>query len=194
MRGLTLLLLTVAACVQLACTRSPKTADSPKPEPVRITQFYATAPQLPRGEKELLCYGVENAKTVWLTPPRQDLTASATRCVEANPTATTTYTLSAQGATGVPITQEVTVTVGPPRAKIIEVKISSLEIKRGDLLSICYLVENAKSVEIQPIRYKAGSQAKNCTTLHPVHTVEYVVSAIGADGDKDEERVTVKVK
>src|ERR1051325_6085101 len=142
MRCAALLLLALMAWTQAACTPPQKKAESPKSEPVRITQFYATAPQLARGEKELLCYGVENAKTVWLSPPRQELTASATRCVEANPVATTTYTLTAQGASGVPVTQDVTITVGPPRAKIVEVKISSLEIKRGEPLSICYRVEN----------------------------------------------------
>ena len=40
--------------------------------PPKITQFYATAPKLQRGEKETLCYGVENATDVWLSPPRQN--------------------------------------------------------------------------------------------------------------------------
>src|SRR5580704_4905611 len=113
-----LLLIVVAA----GCTRtqSPPPRSS-APEPVRITQFYATEPKLARGEKELLCYGVENAKTVWLSPPRQELSASASRCVEVNPTSTMTYTLGAAGADSQPITKDVTVQVGAPRVKIIEV-------------------------------------------------------------------------
>jgi hypothetical protein len=186
--------LIAAAWIQTSCTRTESPPRSPKPEPVRITQFYATAPKLSRGEKELLCYGVENAKTVWLSPPRQELTASATRCVEVNPSSTTTYTLSAEGADGPPATQEVTIDVGSPRARIVEVKVSTLELKRGDQLSICYRVENAKSVDIQPIHFRGGPRSDACAVTSPHETTTYVVSAVGADGDKDEERVTVKVR
>jgi hypothetical protein len=186
-----LLLIVVAA----GCTRtqSPPPRSS-APEPVRITQFYATEPKLARGEKELLCYGVENAKTVWLSPPRQELSASASRCVEVNPTSTMTYTLGAAGAAGQPITKDVTVQVGAPRVKIIEVKVSSLEIHRGDQLSICYRVENAKSVEVQPAHFRGGSRPNACFMASPEATTTYVVSAIGADGDQDQERVTIKVR
>ena len=45
-----------------------------------------------RGEKALVCYGVENARTVWLSPPRQELSAALSRCVEVSPEADTTYT------------------------------------------------------------------------------------------------------
>jgi hypothetical protein len=188
------LLLIAAAWNQTSCSRTESPSRSSKPEPVRITQFYATAPKLARGDKELLCYGVENAKSVWLSPPRQPLTASATRCVEVNPSSTTTYSLSAQGAEGPPATQEVTVNVGSPRARIVEVKVSTLDLKRGEQLSICYRVENAKSVEIQPIHFRGGPRSDACAMTSPHETTTYVVSAVGADGDKDEERVTVRVR
>ena len=96
--------------------------------PVRITQFYATSPQLARGEKELLCYGVENAKTVWLSPPRRELSAALSRCVDVDPAETTTYTLTAEGAGGSG-QAGVTVTLGAAKAKIIEVRVSSLDVK-----------------------------------------------------------------
>jgi hypothetical protein len=186
--------LIVAAGILISCTRTESPPRSSKPELVRITQFYTTSPKLPRGDKALLCYGVENAKAVWLSPPRQELTASAARCVEVNPSSTTTYTLSAAGADGRPITQDLTVDVGSPRARIVEVKISSLELGRGEQLNICYRVENAKSVEIEPIHFRGGSRPDACAMTTPHETTTYVVSAVGADGDKDEERVTVKVR
>jgi hypothetical protein len=194
MRGRCYLLLIAAAWTQTRCSRPPSPASPPEPEPVRIIQFYATAPKLARGEQELLCYGVENAKTVWLSPPRQELTASASRCVEVTPSSTTTYILTAEGTAGQPATQAVTVDVGAPRAKIVEVKLSTLDLKRGDQLSICYKVENAKSVEIQPIHYHGGPKSDACTLTSPHETTTFVVTAIGAEGDKDEERVTVKVR
>src|ERR1700720_1370099 len=91
------LLLVVAAGT--ACSRPPKSA-AKTAEAVRITQFYADSSSVARGQRVLLCYGVENAKTVRLDPPGQELSAALARCVEATPSADTTYTLPAGGADG----------------------------------------------------------------------------------------------
>ncbi len=159
-----------------------------------ITQFYATAPQLARGEKELLCYGVENASAVELTPPPQELSASLTRCVEVTPAQTTSYTLTAKGAGGPAATQELTVTVGPPHVKIIDVTVSALTVKPGDLVSICYHVENARSVAIDPIRFHGPSTPRGCATDMPRKTTAYTITATGAEGSSDQEHVTVQVR
>ena len=60
----------IASIIVLAsCAPQPK---KKKPEPAagtaRILQFYARDAVLPLGEKTLLCYGVEGAKTVRLKP------------------------------------------------------------------------------------------------------------------------------
>src|SRR4051812_41733652 len=88
--------LTLAGCSHSA----PPSATPPTAPPPRITQFYSTTPQLARGEKGMVCYGVENANAVWLTPPRQELSAALARCIEVSPAETTTYTLTAEGAGG----------------------------------------------------------------------------------------------
>jgi hypothetical protein len=163
------------------------------PAAARITQFYATAPALARGERELLCYGVENASTVHLAPPLQDLSAALARCVEVNPTQTTRYTLTAEGAGGPPATGELTVTVGPPHVKIIDVTVSALSVARGDLVSLCYRVENAASVEIDPIHFRGASKPKGCAMDTPRKTTTYVVTATGVEGSRDQEKVTVTV-
>lgn len=160
----------------------------------KITQFYATAPNLARGEKELLCYGVENATAVTLEPPHQELTASLSRCVEVTPAETTTYRLTAEGAGGRKASQELTVTVGAARAKIAEVQVSTLNAKRGDAISICVNSTGARTVTIDPIGFRAGGDSRTCTTHQPQQTTTYVVTARGAAGDQDTERVTVKVR
>jgi hypothetical protein len=104
-----------------ACSPKPAPAPPAKAAPVKITQFYASPAEAARGEKTLLCYGVENAKAVWLSPPRRELSAALSRCVDIEPTETTTYTLTAEGDGG-PAKQDVTVTIGaakPAAAKII---------------------------------------------------------------------------
>jgi hypothetical protein len=180
-----------AALALAACSRTPPPpAPSPTPAP-RITQFYTTAPQLARGEKGLLCYGVENAKTVWLAPPRRELSAALTRCVEVEPAATTTHTLTAEGAGG-SAKQELTVTLGPPRVKIVEVWVNSLELAAGDQLQLCYKVQNAASVRVEP-KIAMLTAKPNCGTASPKRTATYTVTATGAGGEQDSEHVTVKV-
>ncbi len=164
------------------------------PATASITQFYASAPNLARGEKELLCYGVESAVSVHLAPPPQELSAALSRCVEVNPTRTTAYTLTAQGAAGPPATRELTVTVGPPHVKIIDVTVSALTVAPGDLVSLCYHIQNAASVAIAPIHFHAASNPKGCGIDTPRKTTTYVVTASGADGSHDQQQVTVKVR
>lgn len=183
-----------AACVLAACSRAPSPAPAPQSSPVRITQFYASPPEAARGEKTLLCYGVENAKTVWLEPPRRELSTSLTRCIEVEPTATTKYTLTAEGEGG-PAKQEVTVTIGaarPAPAKIVEVRVTALSIKRGQAASICYVVSNAAAVRIEPATMPSEKDP-NCGIVRPDRTTTYTVTATGAGGDRDRERVTIQV-
>ena len=172
-------------------------ASAPAEEPFKITQFYAAAPELAKGEKALLCYGVEHAKSVWLSPPRQELAPSPTRCIEVAPEKTTTYTLTAENGRGQSATQTVTIQVGaakPPQVRIEEVTVTSLTIKPGGQVGICYKVRNANSIHISPGGYRSGPGDHGCTVEHPGHTTTYVVAATGAAGDHDEEKVTVTVK
>jgi len=194
-----LLLAAVAAGTLVSCSGSNKPAASAAPQspataPPRITQFYATAPKLARGEKELICYGVENAKTVHLEPPRQELSAALARCVEVNPTGTTTYKLTAEGDGGPPASQELTVSLGPAHVKIVDVTVSALSVKPGDLVNICVHAQNAAAIEITPLHFHAASRTEACTTDSPRKTTTYSVTATGPGGDQDHEHVTVKVQ
>ena len=172
---------------------APKVLQSTVP-PVKITQFYTTKPVLGRGEKSLLCYGVENAKTVTLAPPRQELSAALSRCVEVAPAETTKYTLTAEGGDGRKATQDVTVNVGAPRPRIVEVKVSELQVLRGDPVSLCYKVVNTETVRIDPVHFRAGPRNEGCVVVNPRETTTYVVTATGSGGETDRLPVTVKVK
>jgi hypothetical protein len=188
--------LLVALTILAGCS-SPKqsaTALVPVPagESARITQYYITTAQVARGEAALVCYGVEDATQVWLEPPRQELSAALARCVEVRPTADTTYKLTASGIDGKTVSQELKVPVGAPRARIVNVSVSALEVKAGDLVSMCYTVENARTVTIQPIGFR-GATGKACATDQPWKSTTYTISAVGAGGPPDVELVTVKV-
>jgi len=178
----------------LGCSSAPKPSAPTVTtvEPVRITQFYSTTPQVPRGEKGTVCYGVENAKSVWLSPPKRELSAALARCVEVEPVGKTTYTLTAEGADGKTLTGQLELRSGPARVHIVNVDISAAEIPAGGVASICYRVENAQSVTISPANFRATTQ-NGCTVVQPAKTTTYTVTATGAGGDKDEEKVTIKI-
>ena len=194
--------LAVAAGMLTGCSSPERRAEAPsssssEPSPAdaaRITQFYTTKALVSRGDTALVCYGVENATAVWLEPPRQELSAALARCVEVSPVADTTYKLTVEGADGKTVTGELKVAVGAALARIVNVNVSALEVKARDLVSICYTVENARAVTIDPIGFRGGSAPKGCATDQPRKSTTYTVSAVGAGGDKDRERVTVKVK
>jgi hypothetical protein len=184
-------------CLLTACSHEPASQEPAKtvPAPPKITQLYASPAEVPRGEKSLLCYGVENAKTVTLSPPQRELSAAISRCVDIEPTATTTYTLTAAGDGGT-TRQDVTVTIGaarPPGVKILEVRVSALSIPKGQPASICYKVSNAASVRIEP-QPMPSEKDPNCGIVRPDRTTTYTVTATGKGGDRDQERVTIQVR
>ena len=162
--------------------------------PVRILQFYASVGAITIGEKALLCYGVENAKSVWLSPPKRELSAAIARCVEVEPAGQTTYTLTAEGADSKSVTRELELGTGPGRVHIINVDINAEEVPPGGPVRICYKVENAQSVTVSPVHFRSGSARIGCVTDQPQKTTTYVVTATGAGGDTDEEKVTIKVR
>jgi hypothetical protein len=85
--------------------------------PVKILNFYASVGAVTVGEKALLCYGVENAKSVRISPTIQGIYPSPSHCVEILPERTTHYTILAEGYDGRVATQSFTLPVQPPMYK-----------------------------------------------------------------------------
>lgn len=75
-----------------------------------IQMLYAT-PQVHRGETAQICFGVANAKSVTLEPQTNPVWPSHNLCVDVKPVKTTVYTLTATGAEGKSVIQQVTVAV-----------------------------------------------------------------------------------
>lgn len=103
----------------LAATRRPESRVFIRPlgirsGPVRILNFYASVGAVTMGEKALLCYGVENAKSVRISPVLQGVYPSPNRCLEIVPERTTHYTILAEGYDGRVATQSFTLPVQPP--------------------------------------------------------------------------------
>ena len=185
-----------ATWILTGCSNSDKPAPATPgktAETVRITQFYTTTPKPARGEKATLCYGVENARSAWLSPPKRDLSPALARCIEVEPGGPAIYTLTAEGVDGKTVTKDLALGRGAARAHIVNIDISAAEVNPGDLVNICYKVENAQSITVEPIHFKATIN-HGCFTDQPRKTTTYVVTATGADGDSDQERAIIKVR
>jgi hypothetical protein len=83
------------------------------PGPVKILRFYASRGVLLTGETAELCYGVENAKSVRISPPIAGVYPSPKRCIEVVPEHTTHYTILAEGYDGKVAMQSLTLPVQP---------------------------------------------------------------------------------
>jgi hypothetical protein len=79
--------------------------------PVRILQFYASTGIVAAGEKARLCYSVENAKSVRISPMMQEVYPFPDHCLEIEPEHTTHYTLLAEGYDGMVATKSFTLQV-----------------------------------------------------------------------------------
>ena len=80
------------------------------PGPVRILRFYASVGILAPGEKAQLCYSVENARVVRISP-MQSAWPAQERCFDVVPEHTTHYTLLAEGFDGTVATRSFTLSV-----------------------------------------------------------------------------------
>ena len=101
------------------------------PGPARILQFYANVGAVLPGEKALICYGVQNARHVRISPWMAGVTPSPKRCLEVSPNHTTHYTILAEGYDGGVVTRSLTLPVEaepPARAPVLEFAFSPGEM------------------------------------------------------------------
>jgi hypothetical protein len=184
-------LLTSCACSSQG--QKPGAAVSETQAAPRITMFYASPAQPSQGEKTLLCYGVENASEVHLDPPVDRLWSTVSRCLEV-PTRAATYTLTAQRGSD-RVSQSITITLLPPKVRLLEVSINKLAFAPGEQATVCYKAKNASRVTVKPGSWIEPHRPDlGCVWDRPQHSTTYVVTATGVHGDTDSERVTASVK
>lgn len=190
----------LALCLLGGCSGSKQQPSETKQElkPVfdlKITQFYSD-PAVVRGTgKANLCYGVEGATKVTLDPPVEDMWPSMVRCFEVSPKVTTEYKLTAENAGGQKVSQKTMIQVGPPTVKIVEVSINSLTVKPGESFPFCVRAINATSWKLSAGQWRNPPDSRGgCAVDYPKQTTTYVITAVGAMGETDSERVTATVQ
>jgi hypothetical protein len=183
----------LSACSANDSKRAPEA--QPRRGPVRITQFYASPPQPPLGERSLVCYGTENATEVRLEPADSQVWPSPSRCFEVVPRKPVTYTLTAsRGAERV--TRSLTVAPGAPLAELVEVRIDAKEVEKGTPMTVCYQARNAASVTVTPGTWVVvPTPERGCVKYVMEETTLFKVRVRNAAGDiVDGEDVEVKVR
>lgn len=162
--------------------------------PVKILHFYGMPGEVARGERVSICYGVANARSVRLEPPLEPIQPHWNRCLVATPTQTTTYTLTAEGQDGRQTSVSFTIQVRESPPKILFVELSSRQLRQGEPLTLCYGVQHAASVRLEPLGLNLKPAERDCVRVYPPRTLTFTLIAGSADGRTDRERFTVEVR
>ncbi len=171
----------------------PATTPKETSKPAKITQFYASPAVILKGASGSLCYGVENATKVTLSPATDEVWPSPSRCVQIRPDRETRYTLTATGADGKSEvkTLDVSSVEVAPTPRLYDLWVNALQVGSGEQVKICFKTEHGDDVEISTGRlYKDAG----CLTDYPKATTTYKIAAVGKGGGRDTRTVTVKVR
>ena len=148
----------------------------------RVLQFAANPAQIEPGGSAQLCYNVENATELSLSPSVPGFDASRnSACLTVNPSATTTYVLTARNSVG-PTTASATVNVGGVRI-LTFTNAPEFSPKAGDPVRLSWTTQGATSVVITGIGVPGGSLPVNGSiTVNPITNTTYTLIAYGPNG------------
>jgi hypothetical protein len=197
----------LTACSSSAPSRgSSQTAEAPPAAPVKIVSFYSSEPVVSLDAPATLCYGVENAASVKLTPPVEAVWPSMSRCFTVNPRTAIRFTLTAIGKDGQEVTKDLELKVGKKNApaggaqasaegpRILFFLAPSPEIPAGLPATMCYGVAGATSVSMTPDVGPLEPKQKFCATVKPEKTTTYILTAKDSAGNSAKQELTIKVK
>jgi hypothetical protein len=151
-----------------------------------------------------MCYGVENAEAVAISPKVEELKPSFNRCFEVTPATTTTYTLRAtgQGEASQALTIRVEGRAARPRAAapsdqqgtIIQFFLAAQsEVPRGYAVTLCYGVTGANRITLDPPGPDLKIAERFCFTIKPADNTTYTLTA--TDGARTERKtLNIRVK
>ncbi len=170
------------------------TAESNK---VKITRFYASSGVVARGEEVTICYGVENAEEVRLDPPIREVRPTFNRCFSIAPDRTRIYRLTATGPGGEDSAEFAIQVVAPeaaPAASLIPLFLANQnEVAKGQPVTLCYSVEGAEAVRIDP-PVRELEPTSRCFTVTPEATTRYTLKATGPGGRSESKSLVVTVR
>ena len=81
----------------------------------------------------------------------------------------------------------------PRHAKILQLSAANNQVERGQSLTLCYGVEDAGSVRLEPPEEVLGLSRSRCIAVSPKHNTTYTVIAKGEDGEEVRQSFPVSV-
>ena len=81
-----------------------------------------------------------------------------------------------------------------PSARILQFYASASEIERGEPATLCYGVENARSVRLEPAVEKLTPALSRCFIVTPRADASYKLIVAGENGAAQSQSVTIRVK
>lgn len=205
--GLVGLLVLLAGCGSSE-TKAPSKqgAEAAKPAQPKIVSFYPGQPAVAPGDQAQFCYGVENAVSVRLEPPVEEIRPLTSKCVWFKPSGSMKLTLIATGAGGEESRESIDITVrsGAPSSMetpassastgIIETFIATATtVSPGGGSTICYVLREPATLTMQPASGDLGTDLKKCVLVRPKATTKYTLTA-RAGGRSDSATVTIRVQ
>ena len=182
---------------------APEVRQKPAPvvteQPVKITAFYARDLIVTEGGSTVLCYGVANAKSVFLDPPVETITPSLNRCIEVRPKTETRYTLTAVGSAGESVSESVTIRLGADQSALPRITSFQIDGKQKDyagqtIFTLSFGVQNAEEVSIDPPAFPPLHGAPTGQfSVKPEKTTIYTLIVKGKNGHVARQKLTVEV-
>jgi hypothetical protein len=159
-----------------------------------IASFSASKVLARAGEPVQLCYVTKNGRSIAIAPSPGPILFTDSGCVTVKPTSPTTYTLTVTDADGRTARQVVTVQVLPRPAapRIVSFNSSRESIRPGGTAKLCYTVEGAEHVTIDP-ELGTHTGRHGCLDVSPALTRRYTLYAYGAGKTRIARDVTVAV-
>jgi hypothetical protein len=145
----------------------------------------------------VLCYHVENARSVEIVPPVEPLRPTPLpRCFTVTPDRDTTYTLTAADSQGAAVRESTVVRVHPDVENLPAISYFTKTKKPspdGRLYLLCFGVQNANTVEVTPPVMLPSQAPMGCFYVHPAKTTTYILTAHGDRGRKAQNALNVEV-
>lgn len=189
--------LTATGAAGTAAATCTVTVNVTQGEAPRVLSFTANPSTITAGQSSTLTWNVENAESVEISGGIGTVQATGTRAVQ--PTATTTYTLTARNRFG-QVTGTATVTVnpanpgpGPGAAPTISACVATpaTAARPGDPVVISYTAANASAISFSPT--VTGATVAGPVTVNPTATTTYAITVTGTENRTATCSVTVTV-
>ena len=130
---------------------------------LKIIMFYGTPAVVDEGEPASICFGVQNAKSVRIDPPINELRPTFNRCLDP---------------------------MRGPKIEYFNVRTTSAT-KDGTVHLICFATWNAELVAIQPPAFPAWKLLQGCFYAIPKAQTKYTLTASGTMGRTVSKQLTI---